>query len=260
MEHKEYKKLHSEWYELVSAEGDHREELEFWARTIVASGEPILELGSGTGRVLIPLLERGLDISGIDTSRDMMDRCRALCASKGLTPDLHDQAMQSFSLPREFGLVMLTSGGLGLFTSDHDIHAVFGRVMAHLKPGGLFVYEFEQLPAQGAEDRDGGTWTGDWVCGPGDVTIAWRRRHKYDAGTHTWNQLMVFEKFVGGRLVETEADDRVGRFFTVEEATEYANRAGFEEIKATNWLTEEPPGKDSHVVTVRCRKPHPSSH
>ena len=146
MEPKEYRKLHAEWYELRSAEIDHRQEIDFWARSIEESGEPALELGSGTGRVLVPLLERGFDVVGIDTSKDMMARCLAACEAKGLTAELHEQSMLEFDLPREFGLIFLDSGGLGLFLSDQDIHATFERVMAHLKPGGLFTYEFQPVP------------------------------------------------------------------------------------------------------------------
>jgi len=251
MEHKEYRKLHAEWYDLVSGGKDDSEEIDFWVRSIEASSEPVLELGSGTGRVLVPLLERGFDISGIDTSKDMMDRCRAACKGKGLKPQLYEQSMLEFDLPRQFGLVILDSGGLGLFVSDQDIQSTFDRVMAHLKPGGSFIYEFEPVLDERQNDNK---WTGDWVRGHDDVVIAWRSRNKYDAATHVWERLFVVEKYVSGRLVETEANERMGRFFTVDEAVQYATSAGFEEIKATNWLTDDPPSKDSHVITVQCRK------
>jgi SAM-dependent methyltransferase len=252
MEHKEYRKLHSEWYELCSACGDHSREIDFWARSIEASGEPALELGSGTGRVLVPLLERGFDIVGIDTSEDMMARCAAACEAKGLRAELHEQSMLELDLPRQFGLVLFASGGLGLFISDQDIQTVFGRAMAHLRPGGSFIYEFEPVPDQ---PRDDNRWTGDWVCGPDGVVLALRIKRRYDPSSHVWEQLYIVEKFVGGQLVETEANERVGRYFTVDEAVQYAEAAGFEGIRATDWLTEDPPGKDSRVATVQCRKP-----
>ena len=148
---KEYRTLHAEWYELASAQIDHSKEIDFWVRSIEASSEPVLELGSGTGRVLVPLLERGFDIAGIDTSKDMMARCRAACQAKGLKAELYEQSMIEFDLPRKFGLVILDSGGLGLFVSDQDIHSAFERVMAHLKPGGLFIYEFQPAPAKAVE-------------------------------------------------------------------------------------------------------------
>jgi hypothetical protein len=45
MEHKEYRKLHAEWYELMSNQVDQTREIDFWAKCIRESGEPVLELG-----------------------------------------------------------------------------------------------------------------------------------------------------------------------------------------------------------------------
>jgi hypothetical protein len=78
---------------------------------------------------------------------------------------------------------------------------------------------------------------------------------KHDPATHVWKCLFIVEKFAGGRLVETEANERWGRTFTLDEALQYAKAAGFEDIRATNWLTDDPPGKDSGVITVQCKKP-----
>ncbi len=255
MEHKEYKKLHAEWYELASSQHDHRRETDFWARCIAEAGEPVLELGSGTGRVQVPLLERGFDVYGLDTSRDMMKRCRAACKAKGLKPKLYEQSMLEFSLRRKFGLVILDSGGLGLFTSDQDIHRAFKRVMAHLKPGGLFVYEIEPASDGARGNWNSGNWVGGWLGGADGTVIAWRQMRKYDLATQTWEILFIVDKFVDGRLVESEANERTGRCFTVKEAVGFAKSAGFTAIKATDWLTDDPPRKDSHVVTIRCRRP-----
>jgi ribosomal protein S18 acetylase RimI-like enzyme/SAM-dependent methyltransferase len=253
MEPKEYRSLHAEWYELASAKLDHSKEIELLARRIQEAGQPVLELGSGTGRILIPLLESGFDICGIDTSPHMLDRCRAALHAKGLKAELHQQSMLDFALPQKYRVILLASGSLGLFISDDDIHRMFERVVAHLEPGGLFIYEFEQVTPT-RDNSNGSGWTGDWMNGPDDVVIAWRNRNKYDVATHVWERLFVLEKYVSGRLVETEANERTGRFFTVEEAVRFAKSAGFVGIKATNWLTEEPPSDDSAVITVQCRK------
>lgn len=146
MANKEYRKLHAEWYDLVSSNTDHSEEIEFWVRSIEESGEPVLELGSGTGRILIPLLERGYDITGIDTSKEMMDRCKKTCAEKGLKVDLYEKSMIDFGFPCKFNLIILGSGGLGLITKNEEIHLVFKQVMKHLNPGGMFIFEFEPVP------------------------------------------------------------------------------------------------------------------
>ena len=253
MEHKEYRKLHAEWYEYMSDNPGLGKEIDFWVRAVQDAGQPVLELGSGTGRVLVPLMARGFDITGIDTSRDMMARCRATCQAKGLTPRLHEQSMLNFSLDRRFALVILPSGALGLFISDADIRSMFSRVMAHLKPGGVFVYGFENIPLKFDPNND--NWSGGWVRGPGGVVIASRRHWRYDSASHVWECLFVVEKFVDGRLVETEANERTGRFFSVDEGLAYASAAGFGEILAIDRLTEKPPGQDSVSIIVRCRKP-----
>ena len=258
MDRKEYKKLHSEWYELISDGIDHSKEIDFWVRRIEEAGDPVLELGCGTGRVLVPLLERGFEIVGIDISEDMLARCLATCEAKGLQAELHEQSMLEFDLSRQFSLIFLASGGLSLFISDQDIQATFERVMAHLKPGGLFIFEFEPLPPDNNKDANDsiwGRWDGDWVKGPNDVVIAWRRRVKYNRTTYVWESLFIVEKFIDGSLIETEANERAGRYFTIDEAVQYASSVGFEDIRVTDWLTEDPPSNDSEVIAVWCKKP-----
>lgn len=254
MEHREYRRLHAEWYEYMStASPDLDREIDYWARSIEAAGEPVLELGSGTGKVLVPLLERGFDVTGIDTSEDMMARCRAICQRKGLKPQLYEQSMLHFELPRRFKLIILPSGSLSLFTADEDVRSMFRRVVAHLEPGGVFMYGFENILQKAPQDNN--NWTGGWIRGPGDIVIAWRNHWRHNTADHTWETLFIVEKFVGGRLVESEANERTGRRFSVDQAVAYAREAGLEEVRVTHGLTEEPPRPDSGDLMVRCRKP-----
>ena len=165
--------------------------------------------------------------------------------------------MVEFDLPREFALITLDSGGLGLFTEDRDIHSVFERVMAHLKPGGTFIYEFEEVSTRRPFKNPQDNWTGTWVKGPAGVVLAWRKSgSNYNADTHVWEWLYIVEKFVDGRLIEAEANERSGRLFTKEEAEQYAKSAGFRDIKMTNRLTDDPPSEDFKGIgiTVQCKK------
>src|SRR5512147_2571814 len=107
MEHKEYRRLHAEWYELVSASMGPSKEVDFLAAKIKALGQPALELGSGTGKILIPLLQQGLDVVGVDTSEDMTARCLAACEAKNLKAEIHEQSMVELNLPRRFRLIFL---------------------------------------------------------------------------------------------------------------------------------------------------------
>lgn len=250
MPNKEYKKLHAEWYVLISGGKDHTKEIDFWVEQIRDAGEPALELGSGTGRVLTPLLERGVDVVGVDDSLNMMAQCRIACEKCGVTPTLYEQSMLTLDLPQQFGFIFLDSGGLGLFHDEADIKAVFARVMAHLKPGGVFIYEFQRPPQPNSPG-----WDGDWLRGPGGVTIAWQQRYRPCTGEPGWESLFIIQKFVDGQLVETEANERKGCNRTVEDALGYAEAAGFVDARATKWLCEDPPDEEPGVIMIRCRKP-----
>jgi ubiquinone/menaquinone biosynthesis C-methylase UbiE len=53
-----------------------RRDLEFYRAYAQSAGGPILELGSGTGRILLPLAEAGHRVTGLDLSEQMLARCR----------------------------------------------------------------------------------------------------------------------------------------------------------------------------------------
>ena len=152
-----YGKLLAEHYDLKYPLVDG-EELEWWLRHARAQGGAVLELGCGTGRVLVPLLERGVEVVGIDTSEDMLARLRARCEERGLVPEVHLQAMQELRLDRRFEMIFVASCTLGLVVEDAELDQVLERVWEHLEPGGLFLPEIESLPDPGAMARRGGVW------------------------------------------------------------------------------------------------------
>lgn len=150
---------------------------DFWRDMAVASGGgPILELASGTGRVLIPLAEAGFDVVGIDTSEQMLDRCREKLA--GVPPEVQRRVhlmrldMTSFELGRTFAAVFCAFNSFHHLRAAEDQLACLGRCRAHLAPGGLLVLdlfnpdpESEAHAAEPAPTQVGGSpefaaWTG----------------------------------------------------------------------------------------------------
>jgi 2-polyprenyl-3-methyl-5-hydroxy-6-metoxy-1,4-benzoquinol methylase len=81
-----YGKLCTEVYELTKPVGGEYPDVPYFVRHLSRIGGRILEAMVGTGRLLIPLLEAGLDVEGIDTSSDMLAACKQNCAVRGLNP------------------------------------------------------------------------------------------------------------------------------------------------------------------------------
>ena len=98
-----------------------------------------LEFGIGTGRIALPLAERGVPVAGIDNSEAMLSRLRAKPGAQGIEVVLGDFA--SARVEREFSLVFLIFNTISnLVTQDAQV-ACFQNAAAHLRSGGRFVIE-----------------------------------------------------------------------------------------------------------------------
>ncbi len=70
-------------------------------------GQPVLDVGCGVGRLLLPLLEAGIDIDGCDISDDMLHQCQKKAATLGVEPRLYQQAMHTLDLPRKYRTIFI---------------------------------------------------------------------------------------------------------------------------------------------------------
>jgi SAM-dependent methyltransferase len=107
-----------------------------YARFIARSGEPALELGCGDGEPLLDLRARGLDVEGLDSSPDMLARCRAAAADRGLVVTLHESPMESMELIRRYRSIYLAGATFNLIVDDDTAWRALARIRAHLEPDG----------------------------------------------------------------------------------------------------------------------------
>jgi len=98
-----------------------------------------LELGIGTGRIAIPLAERGIRVHGIDLSEAMLARLRAKPGADQIDITVGD--FSTTTVERTFSLVYLVFNTIGNLTTQGAQVACFRNVAAHLEPGGCFVIE-----------------------------------------------------------------------------------------------------------------------
>ena len=112
----------------------------FFQKAIERCGEPALDAGCGTGRLLLPFLRSGLDVDGSDVSPDMIAWCAAKAEADGLSVNLYTQAMHELDLPRRYRTVVLCGVfGLGGDRST-DVEGL-RRVHSQLESGGTLVMD-----------------------------------------------------------------------------------------------------------------------
>jgi SAM-dependent methyltransferase len=98
-----------------------------------------LELGIGTGRIALPLSERGVEVHGIDLSQAMVARLREKPGGDEIPVTIGDFA--STRVDGAFRLVYLVFNTINNLTTQAEQVACFRNAAAHLEPGGCFVIE-----------------------------------------------------------------------------------------------------------------------
>jgi SAM-dependent methyltransferase len=105
----------------------------------IVGGGRALELGIGTGRIALPLADRGVRVHGIDLSRAMVARLRAKPGGDDIGVTIGDFA--TTSVDGSFSLAYLVFNTIMNLTTQAAQVACFRNVAAHLEPGGCFVIE-----------------------------------------------------------------------------------------------------------------------
>jgi SAM-dependent methyltransferase len=107
--------------------------------TELAGEGPVLELGIGTGRIALPLSQRGVQIYGIDLSPAMVAQLKAKPGSQNIEVTIGDMA--TTRVDGRFRLVYLVFNTIGNLTTQDQQVACFANAAAHLGPGGCFLIE-----------------------------------------------------------------------------------------------------------------------
>jgi SAM-dependent methyltransferase len=98
-----------------------------------------LELGIGTGRIALPLAQRGIPVHGIELSRAMAARLRAKPGGEAIEVTIGD--FVTTKVEETFTLAYVVFNTIGNLTTQDSQVACFQSVASHLEPGGCFVVE-----------------------------------------------------------------------------------------------------------------------
>ncbi len=133
-----------------------RADLDFYLDFARRHGGPILELGCGTGRILLPLAEAGHTVTGLDLSPHMLRRCRAKLQSRSRETqervELVEGNMTAFDLGKTFRLVFIPFRPFQHLRGVADQMSCLRLAHRHLEPGGKLVLDFFHTDARRMHD------------------------------------------------------------------------------------------------------------
>ena len=139
-----------------------RDDADFWRAIAADADGPVLELGCGTGRVLLPLARAGVEITGLDLSPRMLERCRVRLESEA--PAVRARVrlvaadMTSFDIGRRFAAVICPFAGFQQLATVDEQLACLERCRRHLRPHGRLVLDLpnpDPAPPSHVQDERG---------------------------------------------------------------------------------------------------------
>jgi SAM-dependent methyltransferase len=192
---------------------------------------PVLELGCGTGRLLVPLAAVGLPVTGVDISPALLAKARA----KLETVPSRDQValveadLRTLALPQqEFAFAFCTSNTLMHLADAAGQLAVLERAAAHLRPGGLLLIDLFNPDIGRLIEVNGVTELADqWVREDGTEVMKWSVR-MLDLADQIQETLFVYEEIAPDGTVRRTRCPFTLRFLWRNEAELMLRLAGLE--------------------------------
>lgn len=240
-----YNRLSTEYYDIDKPRAPE-DALAFYLRYAEQAGGPILEPMCGSGRFLIPLMQRGYDIDGVDASPHMLQACRERCEALGLAPMLREQYLHELDMPCKYRLVMITAGSFSLLTDPIEARQSLRRIHAHLLPGAKLVLEAERLIDN--RPSKGWPWGGRWVERPDGAKIILSWLGYYSAEERISRDIHRYELVKDGHLLETEFEEFALRFYDPAEFRALLTECGFTTIQTYRTYALEPPSDTDETI------------
>jgi ubiquinone/menaquinone biosynthesis C-methylase UbiE len=223
--------LEAEYWDLFGASTAGWDDREFFRELIRRHGQPVLDVGCGTGRLLFDFMEHGWDVDGIDISPAMLDVCEQKADELGVAIDVYEQAMEELDLPREFGTIIVSSSSFQLIVEPARAHTAMTRFKEHLRPGGVLAMPFS-APGAATDSQQDPTmeWTSLTEAIRGDGALVRRSSNfRYDPEERIEHREDLFEVVVDGEVMTSEHHEMAPliRYYDRGEVVELFQNAGF---------------------------------
>jgi SAM-dependent methyltransferase len=119
-------------------------DIPFYLKQIRKYGGPVLELACGTGRITIPIAEKGVQITGLDVSASMLAHARRKARAQGLKIKWVEADCRDFRLDERFGLIFFPFNSIAHLHDLESVESCFSCVKEHLRTEGRFIIDVFQ--------------------------------------------------------------------------------------------------------------------
>jgi len=235
-------------YDRLTNDVDYEATVAFYEEILSREGvkpRTAADLACGTGSVALLLAKRGLKVTGVDLSEEMLTVASQKTQNMDNPPMFVCQPLQALKLPRGVDMAVCALDSLDYITEPGDCAEALRRVYKALNPGGIFLFDVntpEKLRAMDGQvflDEDD------------DVYCVWRG--EFDEKTNICSYGMdLFQR--QGRLWERSFEEHREYAYTQEQLTGYLRDAGFTHIRVYGDRRLEAPAQGEQRIYFSARK------
>src|SRR6266516_2094923 len=260
LESYEYTGMIAAAWDLLRGDTSNWSDRFFYRDLILHYGQPALDVGCGTGRLLLDYLAQDIDVDGVDNSPEMLAICTEKAQKVSLHPRLFEQAMERLDLPRTYRTIMVPSSSFQLLTNPQDAREAMPRFFLHIEPGGVLVMPFMLLwKGSNTQPIVRGEWelAGEAFRPEDGRTIRRWSRSTLDLPHQLESTEDRYEVLQDGAVIATEVHARspATRWYTQEQALHRYQEAGFTGMQMLKGFSQQPASPEDTMFSIIGTKP-----
>ncbi len=259
----EYRGLIAKAWDLLRGDTSTWPDRRYYRAIIERQGGLALDVGCGTGRLMLDYLAAGLDIDGIDNSPEMLALCRSKAAALGIEVEgrLFHQEMDQLDLARRYATIFVPSLSFQLVLDLAAAAATMTRFHDHMAPGGVLVLSFKSRFWENRPQPPQMQWSPWFKLAEkeregGDI-IRRYIRDRYDHDQQLQHEENRYEVVRDGEVIEAEFHSRCPcvRWYSQDQALALFGRAGFTDVKMTAADSDRPATPEDNSFKIRGTRP-----
>ncbi len=205
-------------------------ELAWYRARLPRSAGPMLEAMSGSGRLLVPLVEDGYRVHGVDTSEAMLASCAARLSSAGHDAPLFRQDIAELNLPFRYAAAFVAAGSLQLLIARDALRDALACVRAHLVDPGLLLLDLF-VPDAALHPPGAPVVEFENVVLPDGSQIMHRCETSADAKCRRIHAASRYERRVSGQIVERDDEQLTLTWYDEDEILTLLRGSGYRDVK-----------------------------
>ena len=224
-------------------------------------GGPVFELGCGTGRITLPFARQGVDVTGLDASRAMLEVLRAKLAKEpaGVRRRVRvvEGDFRTLCLGDQFPLVVIPFRPMQHMYTVEDQLAALTNAGRHLKDGGVLAFDvfnprFDKLLSGDGEEHLELEWPdGD---GTGQTIRRFFVKDGFDPVNMGFAGRFIFRLYEGGRVVSEEEEPFRMSVYTYPHLKALFHAAGLETVGEFGSFDRKPIGPNAPEVIFLLKR------